>query len=105
MAFATFIIVLIQQGFTLQLAPRLPALVLVALFITTGLQLFFFGFVLQLLKQIKRNVDRAPSTLRIYDGSSRRFTRMARIADGMKGSSRDPETDGNEVDAHPRPSA
>jgi glycosyltransferase involved in cell wall biosynthesis len=50
--------VLIQEGFTYQLGHRLPALTLTALAITTGLQLFFFGFVLQLLKQIKRAADR-----------------------------------------------
>jgi hypothetical protein len=50
--------VLIQEGFTYRLGHRLPALTLTALAITTGLQLFFFGFVLQLLKQIKRAADR-----------------------------------------------
>jgi hypothetical protein len=30
----------------------------------SGMQLFFFGFVLQLLKQIKRNVDRNESSTR-----------------------------------------
>lgn len=56
--FLAFLFVLIQEGFTYRLGHRVPAFLLIALLITTGLQLFFFGFVLQLLKQIKRNVDR-----------------------------------------------
>lgn len=58
LGFAIFVGVLVQEGFTYKLGHRLPAILLVALCVTTGLQLFFFGFVLQLLKQIKRNVDR-----------------------------------------------
>jgi hypothetical protein len=65
LAFAFFLGLLVQEGFTYKLAHRLPALVLIALLITTGLQLFFFGFVLQLLQQIKRNIDRSPLNLRI----------------------------------------
>ena len=42
----------------------MPGLLLVALLVMSGLQLFFFGFVLQLLKQIKRNVDRNESLTR-----------------------------------------
>jgi hypothetical protein len=49
-----FLIILIQEGFSYSLADRLPGLTLVALLITTGLQLFFFGLVLQFLKQIKK---------------------------------------------------
>jgi glycosyltransferase involved in cell wall biosynthesis len=55
--FLFFGVILVQEGFTYSLAERLPGLTLVALLVTTGLQLFFFGFVLQLLKQIKRRVD------------------------------------------------
>jgi glycosyltransferase involved in cell wall biosynthesis len=57
-AFALFLAVFIEEGLTLRLAHRMPALLLVALLVITGLQLFFFGFVLQLLKQIKKAVDR-----------------------------------------------
>lgn len=57
-AFAIFLAVFIEEGLTLRLAHRTPALLLVALLFTTGLQLFFFGFVLQLLKQLKKSVDR-----------------------------------------------
>jgi glycosyltransferase involved in cell wall biosynthesis len=49
-----FVLILIQEGFNYSLASRLPGLTLVALLITTGLQLFFFGLVLQFLKQIKK---------------------------------------------------
>ncbi|MDA0237378.1 MAG: glycosyltransferase family 2 protein [Proteobacteria bacterium] len=49
-----FGVILAQEGFTYSLADRLPGLTLVALLITTGLQLFFFGLVLQFLKQIKK---------------------------------------------------
>jgi polyprenyl-phospho-N-acetylgalactosaminyl synthase len=65
LAFAVFVGIQVQEGFTYRIAHRLPALVLVALLTTTGLQLFFFGFVLQLLKQIKRGVDRAPTNVRV----------------------------------------
>ena len=34
-------------------------LILIALFVSTGVQLFFFGFLLQLTTQIKRSADRA----------------------------------------------
>jgi len=56
LAFAGFGIILVQEGFTYALANRLPGLTLVGLLVTTGLQFFFFGFVLQLLKQIKQRV-------------------------------------------------
>jgi glycosyltransferase involved in cell wall biosynthesis len=55
--FLFFGVILVQEGFRYAFANRLPGLTLVALLVTTGLQLFFFGFVLQLLKQIKRRVD------------------------------------------------
>jgi glycosyltransferase involved in cell wall biosynthesis len=57
-AFVVFAAVFIEEGLTLRLAHRMPALLLVAVLIIAGLQLFFFGFILQLLKQIKTNVDR-----------------------------------------------
>jgi len=56
LAFVCFGVILIQEGFTYALADRLPGLTLVGLLVTTGLQFFFFGFVLQLLKQIKQRV-------------------------------------------------
>lgn len=53
-----FVYVVISEGFTLAMGHRTPAFILIALLISVGLQLFFFGFVLQLLNQIKRTVDR-----------------------------------------------
>jgi len=61
-AFVVFGLVLIEEGFTLALGHRTPAFVLIALLVSVGLQLFFFGLVLQLLKQIKKVVDRESST-------------------------------------------
>lgn len=58
-----FAIILAQEGL-LNVGSRIPGLLLVALLLMSGLQLFFFGFVLQLLKQIKRNVDRNESLTR-----------------------------------------
>ncbi len=51
-----FGVIFAQEGFTLALGNRLPGLTLIGLLVTTGFQLFFFGFVLQLLKQIKQRV-------------------------------------------------
>lgn len=61
MSLVMFLVVVGQQQ-TLSFAERTPSIVLVALLFTTGLQLFFFGFVLQLLKQIKKNIDRVGRT-------------------------------------------
>ncbi|MBX6320713.1 MAG: glycosyltransferase family 2 protein [Rhodospirillaceae bacterium] len=62
-ALALFGEVFISEGLTFRLAHRTPALLLVALLVITGVELFFFGFVLQLLKQIKKGVDRRPARL------------------------------------------
>lgn len=59
--------VVVSEGFTLAMGHRTPAFILIALLISAGLQLFFFGFMLQLLNQIKRTVDRA-----IYPTGERR---------------------------------
>ena len=56
-----FAILLAQEGL-FNIGNRLSGLLLVALLVMSGMQLFFFGFVLQLLKQIKRNVDRNESS-------------------------------------------
>jgi glycosyltransferase involved in cell wall biosynthesis len=53
-----FLYIFASEGFTLAMGHRTPAFILIALLVSTGLQLFFFGFVLQLLNQIKRTVDR-----------------------------------------------
>jgi hypothetical protein len=57
MSLLVFATVLIEER-TLMIGHRTPALILIALLFTTGIQLFFFGFTLQLINQIKRNVDR-----------------------------------------------
>lgn len=59
-AFLYFGFVFAEGGFSIvPLINRVPALLLVTVFIVTGFQLFFFGFILQLLKNIKYSVDRA----------------------------------------------
>jgi len=58
LAFAYFSVVAWQEGFSWpRMATRTPAFILIALLIISGLQLFFFGFILQLMNQIKRSVD------------------------------------------------
>lgn len=57
-AFLVFATIFVQEGFTLALGNRTPALILIALMVMSGLQLLFFGFSFQLLKQIKRSIDR-----------------------------------------------
>lgn len=57
-AFVVFGVVFVEEGFTLVLGHRTPALIMIALMVMAGLQLLFFGFSFQLLKQIKRAVDR-----------------------------------------------
>jgi glycosyltransferase involved in cell wall biosynthesis len=57
-AFVVFGFVFVEEGFTLVLGHRTPALIMIALMVMAGLQLLFFGFSFQLLKQIKRAVDR-----------------------------------------------
>ncbi|HBW48145.1 TPA: hypothetical protein DEF17_09510 [bacterium] len=59
-SFIYFGIIFYQSGFNLPpLINRVPALILVSLLVTTGIQFFFFGFILQLLKVIKYRVDKA----------------------------------------------
>lgn len=59
-AIALFGLVIGQSGFSIvPLINRVPALLMVALLVITGVQLFFFGFMLQLLKDIKYRVDYA----------------------------------------------
>jgi hypothetical protein len=66
-AFVVFGLVFAEEGFTLKLGHRTPALIMIALMVMAGLQLLFFGFSFQLLKQIKRAVDRLE-----YDDDARR---------------------------------
>ena len=58
-AFLYFGIILIEENFAVkEMFNRLPALVLIALLVLTGFQFLFFGFVLNILKEIKHRVDR-----------------------------------------------
>ncbi len=58
-ALLLFVWVLAQAGFNVkETFNRLPAFVFIAMMISLGFQCFFFGLVLQLLKQIKYQVDR-----------------------------------------------
>lgn len=53
-----FGVILIQENFDYAMLHRTPAFLLVALMVSVGFQFFFFGFVLQMLKQIKKTSDR-----------------------------------------------
>lgn len=57
-ALAFFLVVWAQEHFSLAMGNRTPAFILIALMIISGIQLFFFGFILQLLNQTKRSIDR-----------------------------------------------
>lgn len=59
LAIAVFLIVLVQEEFSWAMLHRTPAFVLVGMLMSVGVQLFGLGFILQLLKQIKRTADRA----------------------------------------------
>lgn len=58
LAFAYFLVVWWQEGFSFKMEHRTPAFVLMAVMVLAGIQLFFFGFILQLINQIKRSIDR-----------------------------------------------
>jgi hypothetical protein len=54
-----FGIVLAEAGFNIKaLGDRVPALVWITLMMSVGFQCFFFGFILQLLKEMKYRLDR-----------------------------------------------
>jgi len=58
-AFLYFGVISWQEGFRFKaMFSRLPALILVALLIIVGLQLFTFGFLAELIKNVKSRVDR-----------------------------------------------
>lgn len=57
-AFVYFFYIFASEGFTFAMGNRTPAFILIALLVSTGLQLFFFGFTLQLIYQMKRSIDR-----------------------------------------------
>jgi hypothetical protein len=58
-AFLYFGVISWEAGFRLKaMFSRLPSFVLIALLVTVGLQLFMFGFLVELLKNMKARVDR-----------------------------------------------
>lgn len=59
LGFAYFLFVSAQESFHFKaMFNRLPSFILIALFIITGIQLFFFGFIIQIIKDIKYRIDR-----------------------------------------------
>jgi glycosyltransferase involved in cell wall biosynthesis len=59
LAMAFFLFISYQASFDFKaLFSRLPALLLIALLILTGIQLFFFGFIMDLIKDIKYRINR-----------------------------------------------
>ena len=64
-AVAGFIAILIEESFSIPgLFDRLPALLLIALLVMVGTQMFFTGLVLEMLRNIARRVDRIDSARR-----------------------------------------
>ncbi len=59
LALLYFLVILADAGFNIKAtSARLPAFVFIAMLISIGFQCFFFGLVLQLIKQVKYKVDR-----------------------------------------------
>jgi glycosyltransferase involved in cell wall biosynthesis len=68
LALAYFLIVLAQAGFHIKgVGDRLPALVWITLMISIGFQCFFFGLILQLIKEMKYKLDRVGRLRRAGD--------------------------------------
>jgi len=57
-ALGVFVLILVQEGFSWAMLHRAPAFIFIALLLTTGIQFFFFGFILSILKQLKLTVDK-----------------------------------------------
>jgi glycosyltransferase involved in cell wall biosynthesis len=58
-ALAYFAFISYQASFQFKdMFSRLPSFLLIALLVLTGLQLFFFGFLIELIKEIKYRIDR-----------------------------------------------
>ena len=67
-----FFTILAEARFNIKaLGDRVPAFVWITLMISIGFQCFFFGFVLQLIKQIKYRLDRTVVSRRRTDYNSR----------------------------------
>jgi len=61
-AFGYFGWIFIEEDFVIKaMFNRLPALVMITLLISTGLQLLFFGIILNIIKEIKHKVDQLNS--------------------------------------------
>ena len=59
LAILYFLIILAEAGFNIKgLGDRVPAFVWITLMISIGFQCFFFGLILQLVKQMKYKIDR-----------------------------------------------
>lgn len=59
MALAYFLFISYQASFQFKaMFSRIPSFLLIALLVLTGIQLFFFGFLIELIKEIKYRIDR-----------------------------------------------
>jgi glycosyltransferase involved in cell wall biosynthesis len=87
LALVYFILVWWQEGFSFNMQNRTPAFVLVALLVISGIQLFFFGFILQLINQIKRSIDSIAYRRRDRreDSAQARSEPLRRVAGGSNG--------------------
>jgi hypothetical protein len=58
-ALAYFLVILAEAGFNVKaMGDRVPAFVWITLMISVGFQCFFFGLILQLIKEMKYKLDR-----------------------------------------------
>jgi glycosyltransferase involved in cell wall biosynthesis len=58
-AFAYFLLISYQASFQFkEMFQRLPSFLLIALLVLAGMQLFFFGFLIEMIKNIKYRLDR-----------------------------------------------
>lgn len=73
LAMAYFLVVLAQAGFNIKgLGDRVPAFVWITLMISIGFQCFFFGLMLQLVKQMKYKIDRIGRDAMLQDSAESR---------------------------------
>jgi hypothetical protein len=78
MALAYFAVILAEAGFNLKgMGDRVPAFVWITLIISIGFQCFFFGLLLQLIKETKYKVDRVARLPRL---AARRESQLAAIS-------------------------
>jgi hypothetical protein len=73
LAVAYFMVILFQAGFNIKgLGDRVPAFVWITLMISIGFQCFFFGLMLQLVKQMKYKIDRIGRDTMLQDSPEAR---------------------------------